>query len=522
MLLDADILPVFGEAAFFGDATTPGLCYLSPGFCRDLPFNLLREQVFIVVFVQHGLHVELLAVGQLLAYLARVNGLHTDIDLGGLGPGELGLLPLLLQVSLLKVAQRPERIELDLQLGDFIDLAGGESGLEDDGQQIPQVALEHPALNTLDVVVVVLHAGVVGGAHTANSLAKQDGLRDVGECGQHIAGRTYHIIDAGELEGLEVVVLALGVDDKAVQKPPGEVNHLEALQHLVLAFLCGQLLCQVLHLVDGLDGAIQQLWGAAVCDLRIPQGLIEPDVLRDAPELVDRVRGVFRQDAVLKNEAPAVMDCKAPVLAEYLVVFRQAQAASPCAERISRVVVEQRRVVGLDNRAVKYPDVIDGLDVAPVERFIQATPVIDKHDRQGATKEAGPFQAGDGGFVPVQFVQGLGVEVLDLLIRDVLQREAVLDGLLGRGVDDLGEQAIPFVVHGQQLVGDGALRDVLVLLGRVLLSTIPGHHVHIAISTKRPHRLAGLLQDQVVVASDAVELGHFRFSHAVLHLSPVS
>ena len=96
------------------------------------------------------------------------------------------------------------------------------------------------------------------------------------------------------------------------------------------------------------------------------------------------------------------------------------------------------------------------------------------------------------------------------------EKDAELGGILK------SEQAIPFVVHGQQLVGDGALRNVLVVLGRVLLSTIPGHHVHIAISTKRPHRLAGLLQDQVVVASDAVELGHFRFSHAVLHLSPVS
>ena len=217
-------------------------------------------------------------------------------------PGELGLLPLLLQVSLLQVAQRPERIELDLQLRDFIDLSGGKAGLEDDGQQIPQIALEHPALDALDVVVVVLLAGVVGGAHTPDGLAEQDGLRDVGEGGQHIAGRAHHIVDSAELERLEVVVLALGVDDQAVQEPPGHVDDLEALQHFVLAFLCGQLLCQVLHLVDGLDGAIQQLWGAAVRDLRIPQGLIEPDVLRDAPELVDRVRGVFRQYAVLKNE----------------------------------------------------------------------------------------------------------------------------------------------------------------------------------------------------------------------------
>lgn len=125
------------------------------GINRVFRCNLLREQLVIVVFVQHSLHVELLAVSQLLAYLARVNGLHIDIDLGGLCPGELGLLPLLFKIRLLHIAQRPERVELNLDLRDLIHFTGGEAGLEDDRQQITQVALEHPALNSFDIVVVV-------------------------------------------------------------------------------------------------------------------------------------------------------------------------------------------------------------------------------------------------------------------------------------------------------------------------------------------------------------------------------
>ena len=173
MLFNADILDVFGEVALLKDTGAgSGLHRLPLGINRVFRCNLLREQLVIVVFVQHSLHVELLAVSQLLAYLARVNGLHIDIDLGGLCPGELGLLPLLFKIRLLHIAQRPERVELNLDLRDLIHFTGGEAGLEDDRQQITQVALEHPALNSFDIVVVVLHAGVIGGTHASDGLAE--------------------------------------------------------------------------------------------------------------------------------------------------------------------------------------------------------------------------------------------------------------------------------------------------------------------------------------------------------------
>ena len=83
--------------------------------------------------------------------------------------------------------------------------------------------------------------------------------------------------------------------------------------------------------------------------LSVPDGPVQANVFWYAPELVDGIRGVLGQDTVLKNEAPAVMDCKAPVLAEDLVILRQAEAAATGAERVPGVVVKQRRVVRLDD-----------------------------------------------------------------------------------------------------------------------------------------------------------------------------
>ena len=54
--------------------------------------------------------------------------------------------------------------------------------------------------------------------------------------------------------------------------------------------------------------------------------------------------------------------------------------------------------------------------------------------------------------------------------------------------------------------GNSVFRDELVLLRRILLRTIPGHHVHIAISTVRPHRLASLFLNQIGISSNAVKL----------------
>ena len=142
----------------------------------------------------------------------------------------------------------------------------------------------------------------------------------------------------------------------------------------------------------------------------------------------------------------------------------------------------------------------------PVERFIQATAVIDEHDRQRSTEETCPFDGGHGGLFPIQLIQGLSVKILYCLIRYIFQLKAMLYGFLRRRVDDFSKQTVPLIVHGQQLVGNSVFRDKLVLLRRILLRTIPGHHVHIAISTVRPHRLARLFLNQISISSNAVKL----------------
>ena len=127
--------------------------------------RLVGEQILVVVFVEHILDVELLAVGQLGANLARVDNLLVDVKLGGLRSGELRLRPLLVKIGLLRVAERPQGVELHLDLRHFIDLAGTDAGLENDRQQVAQVLLHHALLDALQIVVPVLQIGVAGSVH---------------------------------------------------------------------------------------------------------------------------------------------------------------------------------------------------------------------------------------------------------------------------------------------------------------------------------------------------------------------
>lgn len=144
------------------------------------------------------------------------------------------------EVCLLSIGQRPQRVELDIDLRHLVHLSGVESGLEDDREQIPQIAPQHSLLDALDVVVVVLHRGVVGGGHSANSLTKQDRLRDARDGRQHIAACRYDVRDAVELERLKVVVLAVCVDDEAVQHTTRHVDDLKTAEHLILALFRSQ------------------------------------------------------------------------------------------------------------------------------------------------------------------------------------------------------------------------------------------------------------------------------------------
>ena len=102
--------------------------------------------------------------------------------------------------------------------------------MENDGQQVAGVPFQHPLLIALNVVIPVLHAGVIAVTQPADLLAEQDDLRDTADGRQHIAGRPDDIIHAGELERPEVVLLALAVDGDAVHHATGHVDDLEPFQ----------------------------------------------------------------------------------------------------------------------------------------------------------------------------------------------------------------------------------------------------------------------------------------------------
>ena len=244
-----------------------------------------------------------------------------------------------------------------------------------------------------------------------------------------------------------------------------------------------------------------------MCDFGIPNCLVDADVFRLAPELVHRVRCALRQNPIAEHQATAVMDCKGSILAEDLIPFRHTEAAAPGAERVSRVVAEHTVVVRLDDGAVIHPDVVDRPDIAPVQRFLQTTPVVDEHDSDGATIQPGPLDGGHCRLLEVQLFQRLLVEVNERLIRHILQGEAVFHSFLRRGVDDLGEQPVAFVEQGQEAIRHLQFRDILVLLRRVFRGAVLRHQVHEAVCPVRPDGLSALPSDQVSIAAEFLHLG---------------
>ena len=208
---------------------------------------------------------------------------------------------------------------------------------------------------------------------------------------------------------------------------------------------------------------------------RISHCPVDTDVFRHTPELVDRIAGVLGQNAVLENQASAFMYCERTEAAVHMVELRHTQPGASGTERVSGVIAEHGRIVRLDDRAIIHPDVINGLDPLPVQRFLQTTAVVDQHDSNGTTKESCPFDACHGDFFPIQLVESLLIERLNFLVRDVIQLKAMLDGLLSRSVDDLGEQAVALVKHGQGVVGYIGFRNEVVMLRGILRCAVAVH-----------------------------------------------
>ena len=122
--------------------------------------------------------------------------MHIDIDLSGLRFDQLSVCLGLFVGDLLSFAQTPERIEGQLVLGLLLNLSRGDTSPEHHIKQIAQVAAKHELLDALDVVVVILHTGVIGGTHARYTPAKEHILRDTGDGREHIAGGVDDILDA--------------------------------------------------------------------------------------------------------------------------------------------------------------------------------------------------------------------------------------------------------------------------------------------------------------------------------------
>ena len=85
----------------------------------------------------------------------------------------------------------------------------GNASAEGHIQQVPQVRLQHQLLDALHEVVPVFQVTLAGSVHPSRGPAKQQGLRDVRQRRQHIAGCVDYVPHPAELSHLEVIALCL-------------------------------------------------------------------------------------------------------------------------------------------------------------------------------------------------------------------------------------------------------------------------------------------------------------------------
>ena len=135
-------------------------------------------KLFLGVIVKHRLDVEVIRTPKTLANFRRVKNLSLNILNSSTGFRLFKLSFLKVKRGLFGIGQRPKRIELHFNFGHLFDLACVKSCRKYDCKKIPQVRPEHPLLNSLDVVVVVLKIGLTRRVHTRRRTTEKNRLRD--------------------------------------------------------------------------------------------------------------------------------------------------------------------------------------------------------------------------------------------------------------------------------------------------------------------------------------------------------
>ena len=345
-----------------------------------------------------------------------------------------------------------------------------------------------PQLQFLDlpqVVVPVLQVAGAGGVHTVRGGPEQDRLRDIGDGRQHIAGHVDDILEAGQLEGLENVVLALGVNDDAVQEVPGHVDCPQPPQHNVIAALSRQHICEALHLVDALHGPLQQFAAVGVFRHGFLERPFQTDVLRQAPIPVLRLHGRFREDAVLEDQAAAFMHHKRSILTVNVEELGLSEFRPGLLNPLHLPIVVHGVVVRLHHGALEKDDLINALDVVPVHRLLQPPAIVNQHDGQGAAEQPRPLDRLRRCGFPVQIFQGVRYQRHNIVITQI---EVKIAGgrFLRRDVNDLGEQAVGLIVRSEINVRDRGLRHELIRLAAVLFGSHAVQHIHVTVQAGKP------------------------------------
>ena len=122
-------------------------------------------QISLIILGDDVLNIKLLIGRKAAANLGGVKGLHINVCLRSLGFDQCGLGLGLVNRSLFRITQAPQRVELQLIVGFLRHVTRGDARPEHNVQQCAEVTLQHQALNLLHKVVIALEVTVAGGVH---------------------------------------------------------------------------------------------------------------------------------------------------------------------------------------------------------------------------------------------------------------------------------------------------------------------------------------------------------------------